>query len=455
MAYARGMNTESQEQSRVPAWLLPVLMLSGAFAGMLIGGLLGARWGDPELGPLVLALRLAGQIFLSLLKALIVPLVVTSIVVAVANMGDLRKVGRIAGATGFYFLTTTFMAVGLGMVLVNIIRPGLRGSAAEGGAALSEAQRQAADQTALDAIAEVLSGMFPANLIEAASEGNILGLIVFSLLFGAALSVENERGRVLVDALDTANRALLRLVQLVVWLAPIGILGLVADRAGRAGGGAAVLEELGRLGWYAATVLLGLGIHAFVVLPLILFLLTRRNPFKYLTGMVDSFLTAFGTASSAATMAVTMRCVVEKNRVSRKAADFVIPLGTTVNMDGTALYEAVAVIFIAQTLGVDLTGAQQLIILVTATLAAIGAAAIPEAGLVTMVMVLSAVGLPAEAVGLLLSIDWLLDRFRTSVNVWGDAVGAAIIDKRVLGNGGDEMLAVEGHTPTPTGTGGS
>jgi Na+/H+-dicarboxylate symporter len=229
--------------------------------------------------------------------------------------------------------------------------------------------------------------------------------------------------------LEVANDVLLRLVRLVVWLAPLGIFGLVAERLARAGGGAHVWTDLAALGWYALTVLLGLALHATVTLPVVLAVLARRNPVRYAAGMGQAIVTAFGTASSAATMGVTLACTTERNGVSPRAAEFVIPLGTTVNMDGTALYEAVAVLFIAQTLGVELGFVQQLVVLFTATLAAIGAAAIPEAGLVTMVLVLGAVGLPAESVGLILSIDWILDRFRTAVNVWGDSVGAAVVDR--------------------------
>jgi Na+/H+-dicarboxylate symporter len=254
-------------------------------------------------------------------------------------------------------------------------------------------------------------------------------LIVFSLLFGAALSLLGAPGLSLTDALDGANRALFLLVRWIVWLAPVGIFGLVADRLGRAGGGVAAWDEVQRLGGYGATVCLGLLVHALVTLPLVLWLLGRRSPLSYVAGMAEALLTALGTASSAATMPVTLRCVVEKNRVSSRAADFVIPIGTTVNMDGTALYEAVAAVFIAQSLGIELSTMQLGLVAVTATLAAIGAAAIPEAGLVTMVLVLEAVHLPLEGIGLLLSIDWILDRFRTSVNVWGDAVGAAVIDR--------------------------
>jgi Na+/H+-dicarboxylate symporter len=186
-------------------------------------------------------------------------------------------------------------------------------------------------------------------------------------------------------------------------------------------------------------VLTGLALHAFVTLPLLLLVLARRNPLRFFSGMGDSLVTAFGTASSAATLGVTLACLQEKNGVSARAADFVVPLGTTVNMNGTALYEAVAVLFIAQSLGIELGAASQMVVVMTATLAAIGAAAIPEAGLVTMLLVLTAVGLPPEGIGLILSIDWILDRFRTAVNVWGDAVGAAVVDRRLAGGEGPTL----------------
>jgi Na+/H+-dicarboxylate symporter len=407
-------------------WVLPALMLLGALLGLLLGGTVGHRWTDPSLEPLVLFVRLLGVVFLSILKALIVPLVVTSIVVAVTGMGDLRKFGRAAAATCGYFVSTTFLAVITGMVLVSIIAPGSRGGAAPGEAATS--LPAAANQSAWQAIYDILTGMFPPNIAAAAVEGNILGLIVFSIAIGIVLAWMGERSRGLVDLLVVANEALLAMVRFVVWLAPIGILGLVADRVGKAGGGAAVWTDLQRLAWYAATVLIGLAIHS-LVLSAIVQVLAKKRARAYVAGMSDALVTALGTASSAATMAVTLRCVTENNGVGRRAADLVIPLGTTVNMDGTALYEAVAVIFIAQAMGVELSLAQHGLIAITATLAAIGAAAIPEAGLVTMVLVLGAIGLPAEGIGLLLSIDWLLDRFRTTVNVWGDSVGAALIDR--------------------------
>lgn len=219
------------------------------------------------------------------------------------------------------------------------------------------------------------------------------------------------------------------MMKLVTWLmytAPVGIFALIASRLGQAGGGEAFLDEISAVGLHIVTVLSGLGIH-FVVLLAILVLLGGRGP-AYLAGMMRALLTAFGTASSSATLPLTMECAREQG-IDRRAVRFVLPLGSTVNMNGTALYEAAAAMFIAQAYGIDLSIGQQAIIMVTATLAAIGAAGIPEAGLVTMVIVLKAVGLPLEGIGLLLSVDWFLDRFRTSINVWGDAVGAAVLDR--------------------------
>jgi solute carrier family 1 (high affinity glutamate transporter) protein 1 len=212
-------------------------------------------------------------------------------------------------------------------------------------------------------------------------------------------------------------------------LAPFGVFGLIAAKLGEAGGGDAVWGELLKIGKYFMTVLIGLGIHAMVVLPILLLILARRSPIRYALGMLPAIGTAWSTASSSATLPVTLECTEERNKVSRRSALFVLPIGATINMDGTALYEAVAAIFIAQASGIDLSAGQQVLIFITATLAAIGAAGIPQAGLVTMVIVLNAVGLPLEGIGLILAIDWFLDRFRTAVNVWGDSVGAAVVDR--------------------------
>jgi Na+/H+-dicarboxylate symporter len=232
----------------------------------------------------------------------------------------------------------------------------------------------------------------------------------------------------LTNVVEQANAALMRFVLLLMRVAPLGIFCLVAARFGKAVGEQRLGEELSQIGGYFVTVMLGLAIHSMIVLPLIYWWIVRGNPFRFLMRMSEALMTAFSTASSSATVPVTLECA-EQSGISKQSREFVIPLGSTINMDGTALYEAVAAIFIAQAIGFDLTPANQLVIAVTATLAAIGAAGIPEAGLVTMLIVLNAVGLPIEYIGLILAIDWLVDRFRTAVNVWGDCVGAAVVDK--------------------------
>ena len=271
-------------------------------------------------------------------------------------------------------------------------------------------------------------GMIPRNIFGAMAEMEILPLIIFSLLLGAALSVLGDRVRSTIDVISTLNNAVMQLVHWIMVIAPVGIFGLIAARIGHAGGFGGFLPELLALGKYSFTVLLGLAIHGFVVLPLILKILGRRNPGTYVKGVGAALLNAFSTASSSATLPLTLQGVEEENGISKRTASFVLPLGATINMDGTALYESVAAIFIAQVYGIPLSPVMQGVIFLTATLAAIGAAGIPEAGLVTMVIVLRAVGLPIEGIGLLLAIDWLLDRFRTTVNVWGDSVGAGVIE---------------------------
>ncbi len=409
---------------RGDAWRLPLFMALGGLGGVWIGWAWGERWNEPEFEPFVLAVRTSGAVFLAALKALMVPLVVLSMVLGVQQLGAGRAVGRMAGLTTLYFGLTTLCAVLIGLTLVTWIHPGAA-SAVEVVSSAAPIERVSAFQ----AIADVVTGMFPPNLIDAAARGNVLGLIVASLVFGLALSRVCAPDSPLMEALGAINRALFIVVHWVVALAPIGVGALVADRLGRAGGGEAVFAELQRLVGYSLTVLAGLAVHGFVVLPALLWIFTRRSPLRYFLNVFEALATAFGTASSAATLGVTLRCVVERNSVSRKSADFVLPIGATVNMDGTALYEAVAAVFIAQTLGVELDLIGLGVVALTATLAAVGAAAIPEAGLVTMVLVLQAVGLPAEGVGLLLAVDWVLDRFRTSLNVWGDTVGAAVIDE--------------------------
>ena len=270
-------------------------------------------------------------------------------------------------------------------------------------------------------------GLIPRNLFNAMVRTDILPLIFFSLLIGGAFSMLGERGQTAIGFISVLNDGVMRIVHWIMIFAPVGIFGLVAGRIGRAGGFTEFLPELLAVGKYSFTVIFGLAIHAAVALPIILLLIGGRNPLTYAKGMGAALLNAFSTASSSATLPLTMEGT-EENGISNRTSSFVLPLGATINMDGTALYEAVAAMFIAQVYGITLGPIEQIVIFLTATIAAIGAAGIPEAGLVTMVIVLKAVGLPIEGIGLILTVDWFLDRCRTTVNVWGDSVGAGVIE---------------------------
>lgn len=289
------------------------------------------------------------------------------------------------------------------------------------------------ERGALDILGEVVDGLVPSNIFRAMADNEILPVILFSLLLGAALTITGEAGRAGIEFFISLNEAMMKIIHLVMYLAPVGIGALIAGRLGEAGGFAGFWPELRQLSSYAFTVILGLAIHSLLWLPLLLRIFGRTSPASFARNTLPALLTAFSTASSSATLPLTIECAEEKNGVSPRTAGFVLPLGATVNMDGTALYEAVAVIFIAQMNGIALGPVELGVIFLTATLAAIGAAGIPEAGLVTMVIVLKAVGLPVEGIALILAIDWFLDRCRTAVNVWGDSVGAKVVDAGVKG----------------------
>lgn len=392
------------------------LFILAIFLGMLLGGLFGAM-----LGREIALITLIGDLFLAGLKMMIIPLVGSSMIMGVASLGDVRKLGRLGGLTLTYYLSTTLLAAALGLLLVNLIHPGA------GVEASGELTRDVAHYSFLD----VLRGIVPANLFKDLSEGQMLPLIFFSLFFGAVLSTVGEKGKPVLGFFEGIFQVSIRMVHVVVATAPVGVFALVATRLGRAGGWDAFTGELQALGLYALTVILGLLIHGSITLPTVLVLVGRRSPLRFVRQMLEPIIVSFSTASSSATLPVTMTALREKAGVDRRVGNFVLPLGATVNMDGTALYEAIAAVFIAQSYGVDLTLPVQLVIIFTATLAAIGAAGIPEAGLVTMVMVLQTAGLPVEGIGMILAIDWFLDRCRTTVNVWGDAVGAATLERFV------------------------
>ena len=393
-------------------WLLYFILV-----GVISGGVCG-WWFGPEM----MAVAWMGDIFLNALMMLVIPLIVSSLIVGISGLGDITKVGKTGAIALFYFMTTTAFSVVIGLCMVNLLTPG------ESVEMVSELPEGMADRKA-HGITDILQSFISPNLIKSMLQMDILPIIVFSLVFGGVLTTLGEKGKGVISFFDAVNEAIMKMVHLVLYYAPIGVFALVASKLGAVGGGDAFWVELMKIGKFVATVLAALLLHALVILPGILWLVARRNPLKYFRGASAALTTAFSTASSSATLPVTIECAEENNGVSRRASLFVLPIGATVNMNGTAMYEAIAAIFIAQMIGVPLGFSEQVIIFVTATLAAIGAAGIPEAGLVTMVMVLQSVGLPLEGIGMLLSIDWFLDRCRTTVNVWGDSIGAAVVDK--------------------------
>jgi Na+/H+-dicarboxylate symporter len=405
---------------------------------MLAGVVLGAL-GGYFLGEQMLQIKFLGVIFLNALKLIVVPLIILSMIVGVTSLGDIRKLGRTAGKTLLYFLGTTTIAVLLGLLLVNIIRPGV------GAPMLGSAAPEIIYDSAPMSLIDIVVSMVPENFFKAASEGQVLGLIIFALIFGGALTTLGAGAKSVIDILETLNRAIMKIVELIIYFAPVGVLALIGGIV--AENRESLRQLTSGLGWYTLTVIAGLVIHGVIILPLILSLLGKRNPWKYLMNMGQVFATSFTTSSSSATLPVNMTAVIEKNKVDKRAGSFVLPLGATINMDGTALYEAVAAVFIAQAYGIDLTIGQQVIIFITAALASIGAAGIPHAGTVTMVFVLSAVGLPIEGIGLIWAVDWFLDRCRTTVNVWGDAVGAAVISETGEIKAGEVILSRVSPTP--------
>ena len=396
------------------SFVLLIFIIIGVFAGLFVGW----YWGEAAKNVAWL-----GQLFLNTLSMLVIPLLVSAVITGVTSLGDVRHLGRVAGVTVTYYLVTVAIAVFIGLVLVNLIQPGV-GISTEGLPQPTDLARLAEGRT----FSDVLLSMVAPNLIRAAADTNLLPLILWSVAFGIALASLGKKGRDAARFFESLNEGMMLMVSWVMYFAPIGIFGLIAGMFGAAGSVDAFIDRIQAVGMYVVTVLTGLGVH-FVILTLILVFIARQ-PITYLVNMLRAIVTSFATASSTATLPITIQCAKESG-IDERARRFVLPLGSTVNMDGTALYEAAAAMFIAQAYGLELGIAEQSLIFITATLAAIGAAGIPQAGLVTMIIVLQVVGLPIEGIGLLLAVDWFLDRFRTSTNVWGDAVGAAVVHRYI------------------------
>ncbi|XP_044263199.1 excitatory amino acid transporter 3 [Tribolium madens] len=438
--------------------LLTILTVVGVIAGTAVGSTLRSlskeKWNQRE----TMYLMFPGEIFLRMLKSLIIPLLMASIISAVGSL-DLSLSRKIAARAILYYATTTVCAVILGIILVITIKPGA-GAIAATASELSKDEGLKRKVLTQDTLLDLIRNLFPPNLIQACVQQsqtlliqpknfsgnadnvtsadlvhwpfkenyenttNVLGLVVFSIVLGISLGQMGDSGKILCDFFQTLSEAMMNITSWVIWISPLGVFFLVASKMVETD---SFLDQLHRLSFYFATVILGLVLHGFGTISIIYFIAVRRLPFKIIGQLSQVLATAFGTASSSATMPITIQ-TLDKMGLDPRITRFVIPVGATINMDGTALYEAVAAIFIAQLKNVEMTFGKTVAVCVTATAASIGAAGIPQAGLVTMVMVLDTVGLPAEEVINILAVDWLLDRFRTTINVMCDCIGARLVD---------------------------
>uniref|UniRef100_A0A3P9P9X8 Amino acid transporter n=1 Tax=Poecilia reticulata TaxID=8081 RepID=A0A3P9P9X8_POERE len=408
-------------------------------------------------------LTFPGELLLRMLKMMVLPLVVSSIIAGISNV-DRKDFGKIGLRIIIYYLVTTVVATFTGIFLAVFIKPGKSSRhASESSPAKTE------DVHSLDAFLDLIRNMFPSNLVEACfrkyltvnpssnssgnpigatnistnsesccyesvivmilssgtSDGiNVVGLLVFSIAFGLILSSMGSEGKPLRDLFNCMNKAIMRLVSIVIWYSPVGIIFLLAGQVVKMTDAA----EIGRdVGMYTLTVVTGLIIHGCVTLPLIYVIVTRKNPLRFYGGILQALSTAFGTSSSSATLPVTLRCMEENLKMDKQVTRFMLPVGATMNMDGSALYEAVAALFIAQVNDMDFNFGQIIVLSLVVTAASTGAPGIPQAGMVTMLIVLSSTGLPTEDISLLLMVDWILDRLRTATNVLGDCIGVGVV----------------------------
>ncbi len=396
------------------------------FLGVVLGIAMGA--GFMQLGTEskitqqgLYAAKLVATVFIDLLRMILIPLVFTSIVVGVANLRSHQQMNRVWQRTLIFFFSTMAIAIILGLTTANLLQPGAGLEIAMFQDAMQEFK--VTQMSVTDFFTHFLHSLFQ-NPFAALAQGNVLAVVIFALLLGIALVAGGERYRNIHVLMQEFLELILMLVGWIMHLAPLGIMALLLQLVAS--------QDIGLLSTLIRFMAIVLGVtllHGVVVLPLILYLTTGMTPVEFWRGARESLITAFATSSSAATLPVTLRCAEQHLHVKRDIAGFVIPLGATVNMDGTALYEAIAALFIANLAGVELSLIQQIIVFFTAMMAAIGAPGIPSAGMVTMVMVLQSVGLPVEAIAILLPIDRILDTFRTMVNVEGDLIGSLVVQR--------------------------
>ncbi len=361
-----------------------------------------------------------GDLFLKGLKMIIIPLILSSIISGVANIGDAQNLGRLGAKTFAYYITTSIIALLSGLFFVNLFKPGV-------GADLGFAEEVSGLASAKESFGDTLLNIVPENIFQAMVENQMLSIIFFAILIGFFITKTSQKHKtILTDFFNSCFEVIMKVTLFIIKFTPLGIFGIVAKQV-------AENENLGelfaRLGLYMLVVLIALFVHAFIVLPILVKGIGKANPIKHFKAMRTPLITAFSTSSSNATLPLTMEAVENKSGVSNSITSFTLPLGATVNMDGTALYELVAAMFIAQAYGIELTFTEQLIGVLTGLLASIGAAGIPMAGLVMISVVLSAMGIPLEGIGLILAVDRILDMFRTAVNVWSDSCGAVIVAK--------------------------
>jgi len=361
-----------------------------------------------------------GDLFLRALRMIIIPLILSSLISGITNIGEPENLGRLGLKTMLYYVVTSTFAIVTGLIFVNILRPGI-------GADLGFIQEVQGLSSARESFGSTLINIVPTNVFTALSEGQMLSIIFFALLFGFFITRVGKKYRdILTGFFNATFEVMMKVTMFIIKFTPYGVFGIVAKVVADQSD---LLSLAERLGLYMLAVLLGLAVHAFITLPLVLRFAGKANAWKHMKAVSTPLLTAFSTSSSGATLPLTMEAVEHNSGVSNKISSFTLPLGATINMDGTALYECVAAMFIAQAYGIDLSITQQVIVVATALLASIGAAAIPMAGLVMITVVLSAVGIPLEGVGLIIAVDRILDMFRTATNVWSDSCGAVVIAK--------------------------
>jgi proton glutamate symport protein len=383
-----------------------------------------------------------GGLFLRLLKMVSIPLIISSLMSGVLGLADAGRLRKLFGYTILYYVSTSMLAIITGLFLVNLIQPGHRGTEAKA----AQAKEVSADMG--DVLTKQVEALIPTNPIESVAASQFLSIIAFTLIFGvAAIIVGGKTLQVFRDLFDAAFQVMMTITMAVIRLAPIGVFFLMLYATATQG-----IEVFQALGWYMLTVFSALAFHAVITLPLIVWIFARRSPWLFTQAMSPALLTAFSSASSNATLPLTLSCVETRAGISNRIGSFVLPLGATINMDGTALFEVIAVLFIAQMEpNIQLTLMEQVLVAFTALMASIGAAGIPHAGLVMMVIVLQAVGLPADRVGLILAVDRILDMCRTSVNVWSDSCGCAVIawlDGGEAASGGDGTDVATGSDGT-------